>query len=68
MNDYNVPMEIKCTFILNLILFIVGMALDIDIAVATGAIIFCILSVGINILEAIHKLELKQEAQRYKSR
>ena len=54
--EYEVSTEIKWTFILNVLLFITGLALGEQIVVAASVIIFAILSVGIQILEAISDL------------
>lgn len=52
--NYKLSMEIKLTFILNIALFFVGMFFHVEIVIATSVIIFTILSVAIQILEAIH--------------
>ena len=52
--NYKLSKEIKWTFILNVLLFFVAMFFHIEIAIATSVIIFVILSVSIQILEAIH--------------
>lgn len=59
MNEYKLSSEIKWTFILNVLLFVTGIALGEQIVIAASVIIFSILSVGIQILDAIH--ELKQQ-------
>ena len=57
--EYKVSKEIKWTFILNLLLFFVAMFFHVEIAIAASVIIFVILSVGIQILEAIYDNENK---------
>ena len=52
--DYKLSGEIKWTFIFNVLLFITGVSLNEKIIAASSVIIFVILSVGIQILEAIH--------------
>ena len=59
MSEYKVSTEIKWTFIFNVLLFIAGLALGEQVALAVSVVIFSILSVGIQILEAINKLESK---------
>ena len=51
---YKLSSEIKWTFIFNVLLFITGVSLNEKIIAASSVIIFVILSVGIQILEAIH--------------
>lgn len=51
---YKLSKEIKWTFILNVMLFFVAMFFHMEIAIATSAVIFVILSVSIQILEAIY--------------
>ena len=58
MNEYKVSVEMKCTFVANVFLFITGVLFGEDIIVATSVIIFVIISVGIHILESIHELKL----------
>ena len=58
MNEYKLSIEIKWTFILNVALFVTGMAFGEQIVIATSVIIFSILSVGIQILDAIHDSKL----------
>ena len=55
-NEYKVSPEIKWTFILNVLLFITGFAFNEQIIIAASVIIFSILSVGVQILEAINLL------------
>ena len=50
--------EIKWTFVLNWFLFIMGMFLDEMVMTCTAVIIFVVISVGIQILEAIHDINL----------
>ena len=57
MSEYKVSKEIKWTFIFNVLLFIAAIALGEQVALAVSVIVFSMLSVGIQILEAIHKLE-----------
>lgn len=57
MSEYKVSIEMKCTFIANIFLIIVGIVSGVDLVVATAVIIFVILSVGIHILEGIHILK-----------
>tara|TARA_R110000764_G_scaffold30687_1_gene70945 strand:- start:14721 stop:14906 length:186 start_codon:yes stop_codon:yes gene_type:complete len=52
--NYKLSSEIKWTFIFNVLLFITGVSLNEKIIAASSVIIFVILSVGIQILEAIH--------------
>lgn len=52
--SYKVPPEIKWMFSFNVVLFIVGVVSNIGVTVMTAVIIFVVLSVGIQILEAIH--------------
>ncbi len=55
--EYKVSSEIKWTFILNVLLFITGIALNEQIVVGSSVVIFAVLSVGIQILEAIYSLK-----------
>ena len=52
--NYKVSSEIKWTFILNVLLFITGLAFNEQIVIGSSVVIFAVLSVGIQILEAIH--------------
>ncbi len=54
--EYELPKEIKWTFILNVLLFITGLLLDKDVVIGASVIISVILSVGIQILEAIYSV------------
>jgi len=53
--------EIKWTFILNWFLFIAGMIFDETIMACTAVIIFVIISIGVQILEAIHGVKLNKD-------
>ena len=55
--EYEVSTEIKWTFILNVLLFITGMACSEQIVIVSSVVIFAVLSVGIQVLEAIHDLK-----------
>lgn len=60
--EYKVSSEIKWTFILNVALFVTGIALNKQIVIGSSVVIFSVLSVGIQVLEAIHNLkECKNE-------
>jgi hypothetical protein len=52
--NYKVSSEIKWTFILNVLLFITGLVFNEQIVIGSSVVIFAVLSVGIQILEAIH--------------
>ena len=55
--EYEVSTEIKWTFILNVLLFITGMVCSEQIVIGSSVVIFAVLSVGIQVLEAIHDLK-----------
>ena len=52
--SYKVSSEIKWTFILNVFLFITGLVFNEQVVIGSSVVIFAVLSVGIQILEAIH--------------
>lgn len=54
MNEFKLPKTMKVTFVLNLIAFLSGVIFQIDLLVATSAVIFVILSVATSILEGTH--------------
>ena len=54
--EYIMSKEMKWTFVLNVMLFITGMVFVEDIVIAASVIIFAILSVAVQILEAIYKV------------
>jgi len=54
MKGYILSIEIKFMFVLNVLLFLTSMILGVDLGVVTSVIIFVILSVSVQILEAIH--------------
>jgi len=54
---YKVSSEIKLTFILNVALFVTGIAFNEQIIIGSSVVMFCVLSVGIQVLEAIHELK-----------
>ncbi len=54
--EYIMSKEMKCTFVLNVMLFITGMVFGKDIVIAASVIIFAILSIAVQILEAIYKV------------
>ena len=55
MDDYKVSKSFKCTFILNALLFIICVLAQNDTGFAASVVIFVILGVSVEILEAIHK-------------
>ena len=57
--EYKVSSEIKWTFILNVLLFITGMALNESVVIGSSVVIFCVLSVGVQVLDAVHSLKEK---------
>jgi hypothetical protein len=52
--NYKVSSEIKWTFMLNVLLFITGLVFNEQVVIGSSVVIFAVLSVGIQILEAIH--------------
>jgi len=54
MKEYILSIEIKFMFIFNVMLFLFGMIFSVNIIAMGSVIIFVILSVSIQILEAIH--------------
>lgn len=55
--EYKVSSEIKWTFILNVLLFITGIVLNEQVVVGASIVVFAVLSVGIQILEAVYSLK-----------
>lgn len=57
MEEFKLPRTLKASYVLALILMVVGMVSTSDVTVATAVIVLCVLSVGTYILESIHELK-----------
>lgn len=57
MKEFELPSPLKTSYVLALILMIIGMVSTNDVVVATAVIIIAVLNVGQHILEAIHGLK-----------
>lgn len=54
--EYEVPVHMKVTYVLTIILCLVGLISQNDTILASGGIIAVVLSAELEILEALHKL------------
>ncbi len=53
--NYKLPTELKLMFIANVAVFITGIIINNDLVASTSVIIFVILSVSVQILDAIYE-------------
>jgi len=53
-DKYKLSSNLKWTWIFNVVLFFIGIIFDREIAIAASVIIFVIISISIEILDAIH--------------
>lgn len=57
------PNDMKFTFVLNWLLFTAGVVFDEIVMICTAVIIFVVVGVGVNVLEAIHQPKQPKDKQ-----